>query len=244
MRRWALAAVFLYLFALLVLTMPVILIAFAGSSGVHFHEALKVFLDWGYWLWLVVLVACQALLLLLPLKITERRFIPRRTLVVPCIVTAFLLANLFLAGIVDVLCAVFDEKWVNAFTYLIPFDPDPNNPSLREIVIMAIVTLLIFWVIWTIIFRHYADSDDPESLLKRFVRWLLAGSILELLVAVPSHVIVRRREDCCAPIGTFWGIATGLSIMLLCFGPGVFFLFFKRFKRLQPKPKVEYPPPV
>src|SRR5437899_2503592 len=81
MRRWALAAVFLYLFALLVLTMPVILIAFAGSNGVHFQQAIKVFLDWGYWLWLVMLVSCQALLLLLPLKITERRFIPRRTLV-------------------------------------------------------------------------------------------------------------------------------------------------------------------
>ena len=37
------------------------------------------------------------------------------------------------------------------------------------------------------------------------------------------------------PLGTFWGIATGISVMLLCFGPGVFFLFVERFKRLQPK---------
>ncbi|MBU6409324.1 MAG: hypothetical protein KGR98_02950, partial [Verrucomicrobia bacterium] len=96
---------------------------------------------------------------------------------------------------------------------------------------------LAFWIVWTIVFRHFADSDDPDSLLKRSVRWLLAGSILELLVAVPSHVIVRRRGDCCAPAGTFWGIATGISIMLLCFGPGVFFLFAERFRRLQPKDK-------
>ena len=242
MRRWAVATVSLYLFALLALTVPVILIAFAGASGVKFHAAIRIFADWGYWLWLAVLVACQALLLLLPLKITERRFIPRRTLVVPCIVTAFLLANLFVAGLVDLLCAAFDEKWVTAFTYLIPFETDPQNPSLREVVIMAVVTLLVFWVVWTIIFRHYADSDDPESLLKRFTRWLLAGSILELLVAVPSHIIVRRRDDCCAPIGTFWGITSGLAIMLLAFGPGVFFLFKKRFQQLQPKPKWEEQP--
>jgi len=54
---------------------------------------------------------------------------------------------------------------------------------------------------------------------------------------VPSHVIVRRRDDCCAPAGTFWGIATGISVMLLCFGPGVFFLFVERFQRLKPKEK-------
>jgi len=51
---------------------------------------------------------------------------------------------------------------------------------------------------------------------------------------VPSHIIVRNRNDCCAPMGTFWGITTGLSIMLLCFGPGVFFLFVERCGRLRP----------
>jgi len=244
MKRWTLATVFLYLFALLVLTVPAILIAFSGTGGMKFSVAVTIFTEWGYWLWLVILVGSQAVLLLLPLKITERRFIPRRTLVLPCVVTAFLLANLFLAGLVDLLCAAFDEHWVVAFTYLIPFNPDPQNPNVTEIIVMSIVTLLAFWVVWTIIFRHYADSDDPESLLKRIVKWLLAGSIVELLVAVPSHVIVRRRDDCCAPIGTFWGIATGLSIMLLAFGPGVFYLFKKRFQKLQPKPKWEEQPPV
>ena len=75
--------------------------------------------------------------------------------------------------------------------------------------------------------------------LKRATRWLLRGSILELLVAVPSHVIVRRRDDCCAPAGTFWGIATGISVMLLCFGPGVFFLFVERCRRLKPNPAMK-----
>jgi len=88
-----------------------------------------------------------------------------------------------------------------------------------------------------VIFRSFAKSDDPDALLKRIVRWLLRGSLLELLVAVPSHIIVRRRDDCCAPLGTFWGIATGISVMLLCFGPGVFFLFVERCQRLKPKPQ-------
>src|SRR5664279_915497 len=97
------------------------------------------------------------------------------------------------------------------------------------------VPVLIFWLVWAFVFRRAAKSDEPDALLKRVTRWLLRGSILELIIAVPSHVIVRRRDDCCAPIGTFWGIATGISVMLLCFGPGVFFLFVERCRRLQPK---------
>lgn len=235
MKRWTVFTVLLYALALLALTVPIILAAFAGKNNLTLKHAAEIYLQWGYWLWLAVLLAGQSLLLLLPLKITQRRFIPRRALKIPCIVTAFLIANLFFAGIIDILCAAFKEDGMNIFDYLIPFNPSLQNPQSLEIIIAAIVTLLAFWSIWTIIFRHFADSDDPDSLLKRAVRWLLRGSILELLVAVPSHIIVRRREDCCAPFGTFWGIATGLAIMLLCFGPGVYFLFAERFQRLTPK---------
>ncbi len=66
------------------------------------------------------------------------------------------------------------------------------------------------------------------------MKWLLRGSILELLVAVPSHIVVRQRGVCCAPAGTFWGITTGLAVMLLAFGPGVFFLYVARCRRLRP----------
>ena len=75
--------------------------------------------------------------------------------------------------------------------------------------------------------------------MNRLTKWLIRGSILELLVAVPSHVIVREREYCCAGFITFWGIVTGVSVMLLAFGPAVFFLFAKRFGRLKPKAENE-----
>lgn len=236
MKRWAVYTVLLYALALILLTVPMVLLAFikwGDNDGVKFREALALFQQWGYWLWLAVLVGGQALLLLVPIQMTERRFIPRRTLKIPCLVVAFLLANLFFAGIVDILCAAFNEEGVNLFSYLIPFNPSLDQPQRLGVVSAIIVTLLVFWIVWTIIFRHFADSDDPGALMKRAVRWLLNGSILELLVAVPTHIIVRRRGDCCAPIGTFWGIATGISIMLLCFGPGVYFLFATRARRLK-----------
>jgi len=239
MKRWAALTVLLYALVLMALTVPVLLIAFGGwaKNGIGLQDALKFYSRWEYWLWLAVLLAGQVLLLLLPIDISERRLPARRPLKTPVIVASFFLANLLFAGFLAILCAVFKEAGVGLFGYFTPFMANPVSPSEWDwkTLVGGIITVLAFWSIWFVIFRSFAKSDDPDSLLKRTTRWLLCGSILELLIAVPSHIIVRRREDCCAPVGTFWGIATGISIMLLCFGPGVFFLFVERFKRLQPK---------
>ena len=247
MKRWAVLTVFLYALALLVLTMPVVFIAFGNwgikdSGALSLKELAQLYLNWGYWLWLAVLLAGQALLLLLPINIAERRLPARRPLKIPVIVSAFFLANLCFAGIFSILCAIFTDYAFDYFDLSLlfkiganPTEQSANNDSGGGTILTMILTVIVFWLVWAIIFRRATKSDSPDALLKRITRWLLRGSILELLVAVPSHVIVRRRDDCCAPVGTFWGIATGISVMLLCFGPGVFFLFVERFQKLKPK---------
>ncbi len=244
MKRWAFLTVLLYALALLLLTAPVLLIAF-GNWGLNshnggFHEVLQLYSAWGYWLWLAIMLAGQALLLLLPINIAERRLPARRPLKTPVIVSAFFLANLCFAGIFSILCAIFTDQAFGYFNLFSIFSTGTNqnganNNSGNGILFTMILTVVVFWMIWAFIFRRSTKADSPEALLTRATRWLLRGSILELIIAVPSHVIVRRRDDCCAPAGTFWGIATGISIMLLCFGPGVFFLFVERFERLKSK---------
>jgi hypothetical protein len=244
MKRWAVLTVFLYALALLLLTAPVLLIGLGNwgktGSGIHLKEIGQLYLYWGYWLWLALLLAGQALLLLLPINIAERRLPARRPLKIPIIVTAFFLANLFIAGIFSILCAIFLDGAFNLFdlfnlSTMFQTQSSNNGGSTWGNDCGVIITLFSFWILWAVVFRSFAKQDEPDALLKRLTRWLLRGSILELIIAVPSHVIVRRRDDCCAPIGTFWGIATGISVMLLCFGPGVFFLFVERCRRLQPK---------
>jgi hypothetical protein len=242
MKCWAFFTVLIYAAALLLLTFPVIYIAFAGKNY-SVQQAADTYFYWGYWLWLGVLVAGQILLLLVPIDISERRLPSRRKLKVPVIVGAFLLGNLFLAGLVSLLCAIFKDNGFdifdaqNLFIWIAnTWDHDQHlQPSNQNSFLGGIWPMLVCWFVWAFIFRRAARTDDPDALIKRLTRWLLRGSILELLVAVPSHVIVRRRDDCCAPVGTFWGIATGISVMLLCFGPGVYFLFVERFQRLKPK---------
>jgi hypothetical protein len=244
MKRWAILTVFLYALALLVLSMPVFAVAFGtwGKNDMHIglHDILDFYSHWGYWLWLAVLVGGQFLLLLLPINLAERRLPARRPLKIPVIVTAFFLANLCFAGIFSILCAIFTDQAFDFFDLSALFQSGANqngqnNDSGAGIFYTMIITVLIFWLVWAFVFRRATKSDEPDALLKRVTRWLLRGSILELIIAVPSHVIVRRRDDCCAPMGTFWGIATGISVMLLCFGPGVFFLFVERMQKLKPK---------
>ena len=60
------------------------------------------------------------------------------------------------------------------------------------------------------------------------MRTLLALMGLAFLIAVPAHVIIRRRNECSAPVINSFGITTGLAIMLLSFGPSVLLLYKKR----------------
>lgn len=233
MKRWAALTVLVYLLAQLLLAVPVIVIAF--STGKHVFsvkEAESVYRESVYWAWLAILIGGQALLLLLPINIAEKRLRARRQLAVPMAVTGFLLGGLMMTGLFSFLAAIYGDR-VPSY-YNLGYDFHGQDTAIGGFM-TGVVTLLTFWLIWMIVFRRFAERDDPHTLVKRSIRWLLRGSILELLVAVPSHVIVRRRGDCCAPFTTFWGIATGISVMLLCFGPGVFFLFVERFQRLKPK---------
>jgi len=100
--------------------------------------------------------------------------------------------------------------------------------------LLALIFLLFNWLAWSCIFRAFARNADPHSYVRRLTKWLLRGTILELLIAVPSHVIVRHKDVCCAHGVTAAGIATGLVIMLVSFGPGVYFLYAERIKSKKP----------
>jgi len=58
--------------------------------------------------------------------------------------------------------------------------------------------------------------------------WLIKGSVLELLVAVPCHIIVRQREWCCGQYVSAYGIAAGIAVMLLAFGPSALLLYKRK----------------
>jgi hypothetical protein len=90
----------------------------------------------------------------------------------------------------------------------------------------------VVWLGWMIVFGSMVPSLGPPSLNGRLYKTLLAGSVLELLVAIPMHLVVRRRAECCAGFGTGLGIGVGILVMLVALGPAVFFLFYRRYKQV------------
>ena len=82
------------------------------------------------------------------------------------------------------------------------------------------------WLAWSLVFHMFLRNS--ANIAGRAVSWLLKGSVLELLIAVPCHVWVRRRDDCSSPIATSFGIVAGIAVMLLSFGPSVLVLYKKR----------------
>jgi hypothetical protein len=78
---------------------------------------------------------------------------------------------------------------------------------------------LVMWAgEWLIVFR-------------RIYKFLIAGTVLELLVTIPVDVHVRRRTSCWCGEGTFFALVIGGAVALWSFGPGLVLLFLTR--RLQ-----------
>lgn len=206
MKRWALVTVGLYILCLAVLAVPFCLIGDESELIPYFY------------IWVApVLIVVQAALLLIPVAQVQGRPVGRRRVATAAILGALPTGAL---GLAVYICATN-----------IAFGEDGSEPYLWPPFVLFIP--VAFWLFWGILFYLYYSPERPDRFLTMVTRTLLGGSIMELLVAIPAHIIARRRGECCAPFITYFGIITGIAIGLLAFGPGVFFLLAKRVKAKQ-----------
>lgn len=78
--------------------------------------------------------------------------------------------------------------------------------------------------LWTWIMRRAIASRDPDT-ISRLARRLLAGTCVELVLALPLYLLVRKRTDCLCAIANFWSIVVGLlGLVWLCGPAGVLLL--------------------
>jgi len=209
MKKWGLVIIFIYALIVLGLLAPAFL-TMASSSPPSLSDLREFYQSW--WVWMVggVFVLGQFVLLSLSVDTSQKRMRPRSPIVLSAITV-----GLFLMIVTGAIM----------LSALIALKLDDKVPVLGTIT-RDLAMIFIPWIVWGVLFYlFYKNSDDPVT---HAVAWLFRGSVLELLVAVPSHVIVRRRHECSAPIATGFGIASGIAIMLLSFGPSVLLLFKKR----------------
>jgi len=215
MKKWAWIVIILYAGILIAFTLPT-LVALFGLSIIDL--AIKdVFTSWPYWAGIVALLLSQAALLSVPIHVQEKRPITKRILLSPVIAAAFMMG--LLSGSF-VLCLA---ETIKQSDYI------KNSTQWWWITLFI---LLATWIFWALVFYRKSKNLEPLNMIEEFCRIIFRASILELLVAVPTHILARHRNYCCAGFGTFWGIAFGMALIIFSFGPGVYFLFVERWKKL------------
>jgi hypothetical protein len=206
--RWVYFVVAIYL---LLLTAMLLIPALAASQGADFSFILT------FTIYASVLTICGLSLLILPVRAIRCRPITRRSIWFPVIASGLLAATLFFGAAVAV------HELLRA-----------SDAALSGVLI---VTFAI-WAAWSTLFSLIEFNSPPGRVGHILHRFLIAGSVLELLVAVPANIVVRRRSDCCAGIETGVGICIGVSIMIVALGPSVLILYLKRRRRIIPPPNL------
>lgn len=223
MRKWGFLVTGFYALVLLFLLDPIIMSLIDPSQG-HEWTALPWWYREEFWpllIWATLLIAGQGLLLFVSVDTSFRRIQPRRHIGVSVATVALMAGLLCGMAIWSVAAAITGDEVF------------PDSDLIFGLGLTVFV--LILWAGWAAIFHRYKAGDSAK--LERMVGWLIKGSILELLIVVPCHVIVRQREDCSAPGVTGYGIATGVAVMLMAFGPSVLFLYQKRLAQYHPERK-------
>ena len=213
MQRWGFLVTAFYLIVVFGLVVPfgAYLSTFEAVNFLPELFNVESLLDggWVVWIAIAVLAAAQALLLFVSVDTTRRRLRPRQRVCISVATTAFATGLLSIAIVLPLAAAVDVDG---------PFNTDLG----------FWITLAGFWGAWAVIFYLYRERLSER--FDRAVSWLLNGSVLQLLIAVPCHIVVRQRGECSAPIVTGFGISTGIAIMLMAFGPSVVFLYQKRLR--------------
>lgn len=223
MKRWYVIVAALYGLLFITLTFPIMKFAlqsiseiFSGNIIESLRNDLHVFAETSVWSWLIVIVAAQAAFLAVPVDIAGRRPVKKRKMFSTVIAASFMM-GLLVAG-----------TTISFIEFIVHTEPSKNLWWVTAAI------LVLSWVIWGYVFWQWGKKTTPENLIKRQCRYLFRGSILELLVVIPTHIVVRQREYCCAGSGTFTGIACGIAVMLFAFGPGVLYLYANHWHKLHP----------
>ena len=215
MRKWGIVISVFYAMIVLGILLPAAgpMAGWNAAFSQDFKQSLgDLYSTWQVWIPIAAALAGQAILLFLSVDTSFRKLKPRAHIAVSVAISSLLVAMLAVAIFYCVDAALRGDNFGESYH----LDTAAGMFGLWG----------ALWVLWGIVFYLY--FRNASQVTERVVSWLLKGSVLELLIAVPCHVIVRRRHDCSAPVVTSFGIVTGIAVMLLCFGPSVLFLFKKR----------------
>ena len=215
MKKWSVLVAGLYGLALIVFYFPVIILSFLPIEEDELAAYAGIFLTWQTWMTVGVMVTIQWALLSVPVALAEDRPVPRRSIWLTVLSSAFMMGLLSTGAVMAIYEAVTRDV----------------EKGFWE----AIALGLMSWLGWSIYFYRTVSRSPSRKTMNYLQRRLWTGSILELLIAIPTHIVARHRDYCCAGYMTFIGITCGFAVMVFAFGPALYFLFADRWKTLHPQ---------
>ena len=163
---------------------------------------------------LALTLGSQALFLLGSGKLELSRPVRGWRLVIPAAVAGLMLAILIGAAAVATAELFYLNKgWVG--------------------VLLLYALVPVSWIVWSVLLFIYCRGRERFTILARLTGLIFAGSLATILVSIPAHILVSRRPGCFVGILTFFGIASGVCVMLWSFGPTILLLFFREKRRLE-----------
>lgn len=83
-------------------------------------------------------------------------------------------------------------------------------------------TMLAIWAVtgflWARALSRGGRHGHPDR-VGRFVRWLFAGTCVELALAAPTYALASRRSDCWCDWLSWWSIVAGTVMLAVLCGP-------------------------
>jgi hypothetical protein len=179
-------------------------------------------------------------MLLMPLGVSSKRRVTKgplwATLIAGGAVATLLTLGSFFIGI-----AIAEEVGPESNSSVADSD-DQTKESSPVLSALLLSVTLIAWPAWTTLFIKLFKDSHQAFIEGRFYRLLLRGSILELLVAVPVHLYVRRKDDCSVGIWSGAAIVVGTLAAFLVIGPGLLMWYVVRAQALRTKQQEEQNP--
>lgn len=137
------------------------------------------------------------------------------------VVSAALMAMLLSIGLVSLVLEI-PGWWISLLEY------GANNGSGATWGMTGIWAAMLFlWAFWACVFFVYWRQGDRHTQLGKMIRGLVAGSLLEFIVAIPAHVWATRQRGCYCATGTYTTLVFAGTVLLWAFGPGIILLYWR-----------------
>ncbi len=89
--------------------------------------------------------------------------------------------------------------------------------------------VLTTWCVWSfLLWNHIKRSKHDPNVLENFTGKLFAGSLVEILLAIPLFVMVKRKTNCYCETGSFGALMMAVMACLWLFGPFMFIVLVWR----------------